>query len=193
MGQSTNDVFPTAIHVAVALGIEDELLPACASARRALAEKAAAMEGHSEDRPHAPDRCHPLSLGQEFGGFARQLERSADRAGLGAGGGVGIAHRRHGGRQRHRTRIPNSPAASARRSASPRESASARRRIISRPTPSATGWSSVTGNCGRSPQRCSPWRTTSVGSAPGRSAAFTKSSFPICSPAARSCPARSTR
>ncbi len=60
MGQSTNDIFPTAIHVAVALGIREQLLPALQECGRVLAEKAAAVEGHPQDRPHALGRCHAL-------------------------------------------------------------------------------------------------------------------------------------
>ena len=82
MGQSTNDVFPTAIHLAVALGLKNELLPALRQCSRALAEKAAAWKDVLKiGRTHLIDAT-PLSLGQEFGGLARQLERSVDRAGL---------------------------------------------------------------------------------------------------------------
>jgi fumarate hydratase class II len=83
MGQSTNDVFPTAIHVAVALAIHERLLPALGEGGRVLAEKAAQWQDILKiGRTHLIDAT-PLSLGQEFGGFARQLDRSVDRAGLG--------------------------------------------------------------------------------------------------------------
>ncbi len=82
MGQSTNDVFPTAIHVAVARGIRGQLLPALCDCGRALAEKAAQWKDILKiGRTHLVDAT-PLSLGQEFGGFARQLDRSAERAAL---------------------------------------------------------------------------------------------------------------
>ena len=67
-------------------------------------------------RTHLVDAT-PLSLGQEFGGLARQLDRSAGRAGLALAAVLGIAHRRHGGGQRHEHPSASSPAASARRSA----------------------------------------------------------------------------
>ncbi len=80
MGQSTNDTFPTAIHVAVALSIARNLLPALRSFRDVLAEKAQAWDRIIKiGRTHLADAT-PLRLGQEFGGFARQLELSLQRA-----------------------------------------------------------------------------------------------------------------
>jgi fumarate hydratase class II len=80
MGQSTNDMFPTAIHVAVALGIRERLLPALERLHATLAEKAHAWDAIIKiGRTHLADAT-PLRLGQEFGGFARQIEHSIDRA-----------------------------------------------------------------------------------------------------------------
>ncbi len=80
MGQSTNDTFPTAIHVAVALQIRDELLPALQSFADSLRDKATAWDKIIKiGRTHLADAT-PLRLGQEFSGFARQLELSVDRA-----------------------------------------------------------------------------------------------------------------
>lgn len=80
MGQSTNDTFPTAIHVAVALSIARNLVPALQSFRDVLAEKAQAWDRIIKiGRTHLADAT-PLRLGQEFGGFARQLELSVHRA-----------------------------------------------------------------------------------------------------------------
>ena len=80
MGQSTNDMFPTAIHVAMALAISEMLLPALHECGKQLAEKAAAWKDILKiGRTHLIDAT-PLSLGQEFGGFARQLDRSLSRA-----------------------------------------------------------------------------------------------------------------
>ncbi|MGO8690163.1 MAG: class II fumarate hydratase [Thermoguttaceae bacterium] len=82
LGQSTNDIFPTAIHVAVALGLRQQLLPALQECGRVLAEKAALWRDILKiGRTHLVDAT-PLSLGQEIGGLARQLARSADRASL---------------------------------------------------------------------------------------------------------------
>lgn len=80
MGQSTNDTFPTAIHVAVALQIKKELLPALDGLRKALAKKAKEWDQIIKiGRTHLMDAT-PLRLGQEFGGFARQMELSIERA-----------------------------------------------------------------------------------------------------------------
>ena len=80
MGQSTNDTFPTAIHVAVALAIENDLIPALGRCRQALGAKAEAWQKVLKiGRTHLADAT-PLSLGQEIGGMARQLELSIDRA-----------------------------------------------------------------------------------------------------------------
>jgi fumarate hydratase class II len=82
MGQSTNDMFPTAIHVAVAVGIRDRLVPALEAFAGVLAEKAAKWDKIIKiGRTHLADAT-PLRLGQEFGGFARQLELSVERAEL---------------------------------------------------------------------------------------------------------------
>jgi fumarate hydratase class II len=80
MGQSTNDTFPTAIHVAVALEIEKHLLPALKHLHQQLAEKSRQWDGVIKiGRTHLMDAT-PLRLGQEFGGFARQIELSLRRA-----------------------------------------------------------------------------------------------------------------
>ncbi|MEX0715059.1 MAG: class II fumarate hydratase [Planctomycetaceae bacterium] len=80
MGQSTNDTFPTAIHVAVALEIKRSLIPALEKFREILVRKA-----HEWDRIIKIGRTHladatPLRLGQEIGGFARQIGLSIQRA-----------------------------------------------------------------------------------------------------------------
>jgi fumarate hydratase, class II len=80
MGQSTNDMFPTAIHVAVGQGIAWELAPALQRLRDVLAEKAAKWDHIIKiGRTHLADAT-PLRLGQEIGGFVRQLELSRSRA-----------------------------------------------------------------------------------------------------------------
>lgn len=80
MGQSTNDTFPTAIHVAAAFEITKELIPALERFAADLAKKAAAWDDIIKiGRTHLADAT-PLRLGQEFGGFARQIELSVERA-----------------------------------------------------------------------------------------------------------------
>ncbi len=81
MGQSTNDTFPTAIHVAVALGIQNTLLTTLKRLATVLQEKADQWDNVIKiGRTHLMDAT-PLRLGQEFSGFARQIEMSVQRAG----------------------------------------------------------------------------------------------------------------
>ncbi len=80
MGQSTNDTFPTAIHVATAREIHLRLVPALEKLRTSLAEKAKDWDKIIKiGRTHLMDAT-PIRLGQEFGGFARQIELSLQRA-----------------------------------------------------------------------------------------------------------------
>ena len=79
MGQSTNDTFPTAIHVAGVLTIHTRLRPALQRMRDELKAKAEAWDQIIKiGRTHLADAT-PLRLGQEFGGFARQAELSVMR------------------------------------------------------------------------------------------------------------------
>jgi fumarate hydratase class II len=80
MGQSTNDMFPTAIHVAAALAIQKELVPALERLRDVLTDKAKRWDDIIKiGRTHLADAT-PIRLGQEFSGYARQLELSVERA-----------------------------------------------------------------------------------------------------------------
>ena len=80
MGQSTNDTFPTAIHVAVGVAIEKQLLPALIRFAASLRKKADQWDQIIKiGRTHLMDAT-PLRLGQEVGGFARQIELSIERA-----------------------------------------------------------------------------------------------------------------
>lgn len=80
MGQSTNDIFPTSIHVAVACEIKGKLIPALQKFAEVLASKARQWDAVIKiGRTHLADAT-PLRLGQEFAGFARQMELSVQRA-----------------------------------------------------------------------------------------------------------------
>ncbi len=82
LGQSSNDVFPTAIHVAVARLVHGRLIPALRRCGGVLAEKSKAWQEILKiGRTHLADAT-PVALGQEIGGMARQLDRSVGRAGL---------------------------------------------------------------------------------------------------------------
>ncbi len=79
MSQSSNDTFPTAMHVAVAQVANDVTLPGLQKLHRALSEKSAAFEHIIKiGRTHTQDAT-PLTLGQEFGGYAYQVEQSIKR------------------------------------------------------------------------------------------------------------------
>jgi fumarate hydratase class II len=73
-GQSSNDVFPTAMHVAAAVGIVKHLVPALKTLRATLDSKAKAFAGIVKiGRTHLQDAT-PLTLGQEFSGYVAQLD-----------------------------------------------------------------------------------------------------------------------
>jgi len=79
MGQSSNDVVPTAIHVAAALLLEEALLPAVAHLRDTLHMRAAEFGGVVKTgRTHLMDAM-PITVGQELGGWAAQLDAGRAR------------------------------------------------------------------------------------------------------------------
>ncbi len=74
LGQSSNDVFPSAMHVAVALQLRALLLPALRQLHDALAAKSREFDAVVKiGRTHLQDAT-PVTLGQEFGGYAAQLD-----------------------------------------------------------------------------------------------------------------------
>lgn len=74
MSQSSNDTFPTAMHIAVAVAIHEKLLPAVRTLRDGLAEKMRAFKDIIKiGRTHLQDAV-PLTLGQEFSGYVAQLD-----------------------------------------------------------------------------------------------------------------------
>ena len=77
LGQSSNDVFPSAMHVAAATGLARSVLPALQNLRQRLAEKSAAFADVVKiGRTHLQDAT-PLTLGQEFSGYVAQLDLAA--------------------------------------------------------------------------------------------------------------------
>jgi fumarate hydratase class II len=74
LGQSSNDVIPTAIHIAASEMIERQLIPALTRLQKALDRKAREFDKIVKiGRTHLQDAT-PVRLGQEFGGYARQIE-----------------------------------------------------------------------------------------------------------------------
>jgi fumarate hydratase class II len=79
LGQSSNDVIPTAIHLSALVSIEQELIPALQGLQEALAQKADEfMPVIKTGRTHLQDAT-PIRLGQEFLGYAGQIERGIAR------------------------------------------------------------------------------------------------------------------
>ncbi len=77
--QSTNDVFPTAMHIAIVLQTKDFLLPSLSELNTQLKKKVKQFNKIVKiGRTHLQDAT-PLSLGQEFSGYQSQLEKSIDR------------------------------------------------------------------------------------------------------------------
>ena len=79
LGQSSNDIIPSALHVSVALALKNELRPALAHLEAALAAKAQAFTTIVKiGRTHLMDAT-PLTLGQEFSGYAAQAAKAIER------------------------------------------------------------------------------------------------------------------
>jgi fumarate hydratase, class II len=79
MSQSSNDSFPTAMHIAAATRITADLIPALSELHRALRKKEKAFGGIVKiGRTHTQDAT-PLTLGQEFSGYAAQVESGIAR------------------------------------------------------------------------------------------------------------------
>ncbi len=80
MGQSSNDTFPTAMHIAAAIQLKDALVPATLKLHTALREKAEAWDAIVKvGRTHLMDAT-PIRMGQVFAGYARQAEHAGRRA-----------------------------------------------------------------------------------------------------------------
>jgi fumarate hydratase class II len=79
LGQSSNDVIPTVIHIAASIVIHDSLVPSMQILQNALAAKAQSFAGIRKiGRTHLQDAV-PMELGHEFSGYARQIELGIDR------------------------------------------------------------------------------------------------------------------
>lgn len=79
MSQSSNDTFPTAMHIAAALGLHNKLIPAVRDLRNALVVKMNAFRDIVKiGRTHLQDAV-PLTLGQEFSGYVAQLDACIQR------------------------------------------------------------------------------------------------------------------
>jgi fumarate hydratase class II len=78
MGQSSNDTFPTAMHVAAVRAVREEVLPSVRALQHAIEAKASQWRAVVKiGRTHLEDAV-PLTVGQEWSGYARQLEQAID-------------------------------------------------------------------------------------------------------------------
>jgi fumarate hydratase class II len=83
--QSSNDTFPTAMHVAAVFQLRERLIPSVTALRDALAERSEAFAGITKiGRTHLMDAV-PLTLGQEFSGYVAQLDADLMRIGAAMG------------------------------------------------------------------------------------------------------------
>ena len=81
LGQSSNDLIPTALHVAAVLSVKESLLPALDHLQSALQDKADAFKNVRKiGRTHLQDAV-PMTLGQAFSGFVRQIQLGGRRVG----------------------------------------------------------------------------------------------------------------
>ena len=104
LGQSSNDVIPTVLHVAAATAIEEDLLPALRALAGELRRKSAAWSGVVKlGRTHLVDAV-PMTLGAEAAGWASRVEQAVSRAARArdallpvalGGTAVGVGHNRH--------------------------------------------------------------------------------------------------
>ena len=79
LGQSSNDIIPTALHLSVALGLAQALRPTLLHLQAALANRAGAFASVIKiGRTHFMDAT-PVTLGQEFSGYVRQIEKTVER------------------------------------------------------------------------------------------------------------------
>ena len=79
MSASSNDTFPTVMHIAAVLEIEEQLIPALKSLRDAMQQKSEQFDHIIKiGRTHLQDAT-PLTLGQEFSGYVTQLDRGVER------------------------------------------------------------------------------------------------------------------
>ncbi len=141
LGQSSNDVFPSAVHLAALDRTVNELLPAMQTLEDSLQRKAEEFADIAKaGRTHLMDAV-PVTLGQEFGGYAAQVREGRRR--VGSTRGRPRARSRSAARPPApaSTRTPSSPPASARGWPPTPASRSCRRPTRSRRRPTATAWS----------------------------------------------------
>ena len=143
MGQSSNDVFPSAVHLAALDVAQNELLPALKQLERSFARKAESFQNVVKSgRTHLMDAV-PVTLGQEFAGYAAQIALGQERvqSALVARRADPARGHRHGHGPEHAREVRRARARAAEEGVGP-ASRSRRRSTRSRRRPTATRWSS---------------------------------------------------
>ncbi len=191
-GQSSNDTFPTAMHIAVAREVQERLMPALTHLHGALDAKAKAFESVVKiGRTHLQDAT-PVSLGQEFSGYAAQVALGGARIAATLPGVLALAQGGTAvgtGLNAHPEFADRFAAKVAELTGLPFTSAETSSRRWRPTTPSSSS---------RAPSRlwpraCSRSPTTSACSDPARAPASANSRCRRTSPARRSCRGRSIR
>ena len=193
MGQSSNDVFPSAVHLAALDRAVNDLLPALELLAHALEGKAKEFDGIVKSgRTHLMDAV-PVTLGQEFSGYGAQVrqgiarvEDALPRLGQiplgGTATGTGLnTHPEFAAKVRA---LLHADDRSARSPPPPTPSRRRRHGTVSSRRPGRSRWSPSRSR--RSQTTCDSWD-------PGRAPVSRSSSSPSCRRAPRSCRARSTR
>ena len=150
--QSSNDTFPTAMHIA-AVEVLDPLVEAVKDLKKTLDEKATANAKVIKiGRTHLMDAV-PLSLGQEISGWAQMLDNDLQRIAVTLPAPLRAGPRRHGSghRAEHTSRVRRQRRRPRLRRL--RSSPSSARLTSSRPWPATTPWSSLTARSRRWPVR----------------------------------------
>ena len=191
--QSSNDTFPTSIHVAATAATVQQLVPA-------LDHLAAALEAKAEEfadvvksgRTHLMDAT-PVMLGQEFGGYAAAMRYGIERLEASLPRVAELPARRHGGRHRHQH--PAGLRGPGDRGARGRDRAAVHRgpqplRGAGRPRRARRAVRPAADDRGRPHQDL---QRPALDVARARAPAWPRSTCPTCSRARASCRARSTR
>ena len=116
MSQSSNDSFPSAMHIAAAVNVKERLIPAVTALRDAIAAKAARMGRHREDRPHPHAGCDAAHARPGMVGLCRDAGGRPGAGRAGVAGHLPACARRYGGRDRDQQPRPASPRRPPRRS-----------------------------------------------------------------------------
>ena len=189
-GQSTNDVFPTAMRLGTLLALED-LYPVLDSLAGTFEKKAKEFDSILKSgRTHLQDAV-PIRLGQEFAAYAVAIRKAraniAQQAEglreLGLGGsavGTGINTHPRISRRKPSPISPSSPAKN-----------SLPRKTCAGPCSRTPAWRTSAPRCARSRSKSFASRTTCACSPPAPTPAWRKLFCPACSPAPPSCPAKS--